>query len=104
MLEWFNAATARASRSKRSLNSLLETFRATMRSSRLSRALYTSPMPPAPRDARTSYGPRRVPGAKGIELQEIVPCGERGIQVRERVRAIRKLRVFRLVIIPCEGD
>ena len=34
---------------------------ATVRSSRVSRALYTSPMPPAPRGERISYGPRRVP-------------------------------------------
>ena len=32
------------------------------------RAIQTSPMPPAPMDAETSYGPRRVPGAIVIVL------------------------------------
>src|SRR5262245_35378651 len=39
---------------------------ATVRSRRVSRALYTSPIPPAPSGARISYGPRRVPIARGI--------------------------------------
>jgi hypothetical protein len=39
--------TARASRAKRSLNCSPETLIATTRSSRLSRAFHTSPMPPA---------------------------------------------------------
>ena len=34
---------------------------ATMRSSRVSRAFYTSPMPPAPIGARISYGPSGAP-------------------------------------------
>ena len=34
---------------------------ATSRSSRVSRARYTSPKPPAPTAARISYGPMRVP-------------------------------------------
>src|SRR5438093_9129974 len=34
---------------------------ATLRSSRVSRARYTSPIPPAPIGATISYGPRRVP-------------------------------------------
>ena len=37
------------------------TFSATSRLSFVSRARYTSPMPPAPRAERISYGPRRVP-------------------------------------------
>src|SRR3954466_15323355 len=43
------------------------TLIATSRSSRVSRALYTSPVPPAPRGAVIRYGPRRVPiaGATG---------------------------------------
>src|SRR2546428_13380311 len=34
---------------------------ATDRSSRVSRAFHTSPIPPAPSGERTSYGPRREP-------------------------------------------
>src|SRR6266550_4046247 len=61
-----------ASRSKRifscafSANSAGSTLMATLRSSRVSRALNTSPIPPAPRGARTSYGPSRVPAEIGI--------------------------------------
>src|SRR6266568_4322462 len=62
MFGWFSAATARASRSKRSENFSFETLIATMRSSRVSRAFHTSPIPPAPIRASTSYGPRREPG------------------------------------------
>src|SRR5664279_2649079 len=40
------------------------TFTATVRSSRVSRARYTSPIPPAPRGPRTSYGPNLVPEAR----------------------------------------
>src|SRR5215831_5012001 len=47
----------RASWSKRSENFSLETLIATVRSSRVSRALYTSPIPPAPMGARTSWVP-----------------------------------------------
>ena len=39
---------------------------ATVRSSRVSRARYTSPIPPAPSEERISYGPRRVLGESGI--------------------------------------
>ena len=39
---------------------------ATSRLRRLSRARYTSPMPPAPNGATISYGPSRVPGVKGM--------------------------------------
>jgi hypothetical protein len=48
MWGWLSAATARASLRKRSSKDSFETFTATVRSSRVSRALYTSPMPPAP--------------------------------------------------------
>ena len=60
-------AMARASRSNRAralgspATSPGSTFSATARSRRVSRALYTSPMPPDPRGARISYGPRRAP-------------------------------------------
>src|SRR5207253_2109632 len=40
---------------------------ATTRSRRVSVPRYTSPMPPAPIGATTSYGPRRVPAAIAIE-------------------------------------
>src|SRR5260370_17418947 len=40
---------------------------ATSRFSLVSRARYTSPMAPAPMGARISYGPRRVPAARGIQ-------------------------------------
>ncbi len=58
-----------ASRSKRSRNcafcasSAHKTFTATLRLSRVSRAFHTSPIPPAPRRVRISYGPSRAPGA-----------------------------------------
>src|SRR5262249_24533521 len=39
---------------------------ATLRSSLVSRARYTSPIPPVPKDATISYGPSRVPGLSGI--------------------------------------
>ena len=42
------------------------TLIATVRSRRVSRALYTSPMPPAPSGARVSYGPKRTPSASGM--------------------------------------
>src|SRR5262249_3815539 len=38
----------------------------TVRSRRVSRARYTSPMPPAPIGETISYGPNRVPEAKAI--------------------------------------
>jgi hypothetical protein len=37
-------------------------FKATSRASFVSRARYTSPIPPLPMRARISYAPRRVPG------------------------------------------
>src|SRR5437764_9940436 len=86
-----------ASRSKRifscafSANSAGRTLIATLRSSRVSRALKTSPIPPAPMGERTSYGPRRVPAEIGIRCERIVrelfaavetahPCGLIGRQ------------------------
>src|SRR5258708_19184619 len=61
MLGWFSAATARASRSKRSENLSWDTLMATSRLRRGSRARYTSPIPPAPMGLRISYGPSFVP-------------------------------------------
>src|SRR5438045_4895443 len=63
------AEIVRASRSKRSRDSVSaercagRTLMATERSSRVSRARHTSPMPPAPTRATTSYGPSRSPAA-----------------------------------------
>ena len=42
-------------------------LRATSRCRRLSRARYTSPMPPVPRRPRISYGPSRVPASRDME-------------------------------------
>ena len=72
MCGWFRLAMVRASRSNRSRNSersarcVGKTLMATMRSRRVSRALYTSPIPPAPICATTSYEPRRVPEVSAI--------------------------------------
>ena len=44
----------------------LKTLTATIRLRRVSRALYTSPMPPAPMGAMISYGPSFAPGDNGI--------------------------------------
>src|SRR5436309_3797637 len=68
MFGWLRAEIARASRSNLSLAVGLSDrwagriLTATVRSRRVSRARYTSPMPPAPSGARISYGPRREPG------------------------------------------
>src|SRR5437773_7876144 len=73
-----------ASRSKRIFNcpffakSAGRILMATARSSRVSRARYTSPIPPAPMGATISYGPRRLPEARftgaGQEYN-LVPAG-----------------------------
>src|SRR6266498_1705764 len=77
MLGWESAATAFASRSNRASVSASaatdsgKTLIATSLSSFLSRALYTSPIPPAPRGAKTSYGPSREPAFRDT-LAEII--------------------------------
>lgn len=43
-----------------------EILTATVRSSRVSFARYTSPIPPAPQGDRISYGPSRVPELRAI--------------------------------------
>src|SRR2546426_10630719 len=53
----------RARRSGSDATDVSRTLMATSRQSFVSRARYTSPMPPAPRGAAISYVPRRVPGA-----------------------------------------
>src|ERR1700693_3888692 len=77
MLEWFSDEIARASRSKRCFASGLSdrccgrTLIATVRSSRVSRARYTSPIPPAPIAETISYGPSREPAFRDT-LAEII--------------------------------
>src|SRR5437762_1017113 len=67
MLAWESCEMVRASRSKRSFRLGLETkcpertLMATSRPRRVSRARYTSPMPPAPNCPVISYGPNLVP-------------------------------------------
>src|SRR5262245_25728331 len=67
-LGWFNAARTSASRWKRARRSgsaatiCGRTLMATWRLRFVSVARYTSPIPPTPIWAVTSYGPRRVPG------------------------------------------
>ncbi len=67
MLGWFSAASVCASRVKRTSRSASSaktsgrTLIATSRLSFVSRARYTSPIPPAPMAPRISYEPRRVP-------------------------------------------
>src|SRR5215469_8704313 len=71
MLGWFRQEMAFASRSNRCLcagseESCDRILIATVRSSRVSRARYTSPMPPAPSVAVISKGPSCLPGASRI--------------------------------------
>src|SRR3954470_16469540 len=47
------------------------TLIATVRSRRVSRALQTSPIPPAPRGETISYGPRRVPDFTDIRIGKV---------------------------------
>src|SRR5688572_17914465 len=65
---------ARASRSKRALNGPRLALMATNRLRRVSRAFQTSPMPPAPRADKISYGPSRVPGVRTMEVAGIIEC------------------------------
>ena len=68
MLGWLREARTWASRLKRASRSgspatlAGRTLIATSRLSFVSRARYTSPIPPAPSGARISYGPRCTPG------------------------------------------
>src|SRR5881396_609285 len=70
MWGWLSDEIAFASRSKRMrsfaswANSAGKILMATLRSSRVSRARYTSPIPPAPMGATISYGPSRLPEAR----------------------------------------
>src|SRR5262245_63099910 len=78
MLGWFSDASTVASRLKRArrsascANARGSVLSATSRPSFVSCARKTSPMPPAPSDDTTSYGPSRVPGCSVmVELDYI---------------------------------
>ena len=81
-----SAAAARASRSNRCravgspVKSGKRILSATVRSNRVSRALYTSPMPPAPKAAVMAYGPSRVPGVRDI-VRVPTTAGEFGVSL-----------------------
>src|SRR6266852_5881670 len=93
MFEWLRADAVRASRIKRLRFSALHVtlsnkiLSATTRFSRVSRALYTSPMPPVPCTERISYGPRRAPTAKLMLSTSggfgLAVCGEGSKHERE---------------------
>src|SRR5215469_14799448 len=76
MFGWFNAARTLASRSNRASRSGSwaraegSTLIATSRSSLVSRARYTSPIPPAPIGARISYGPNFSPAERDIGVSD----------------------------------
>ena len=90
MCGWFKAAIARASRSKRSENCSFETFIATSRPRRLSSALYTSPMPPAPIGVRISYGPSLSPTDSGMSMNKSIAVGQK--MRRASIPAYREVR------------
>ena len=62
------------------------TFSATSRCSFVSRARQTSPIPPAPSGAVTSYGPTRVPGLSAtVLLYSASPRLVKGVRLCRRV-------------------
>src|SRR6266850_7113400 len=63
----------RATRSASVANSGGRSFNATSRPSLVSRARYTSPMPPAPSGATISYGPSFVPEVRAIRARNYSP-------------------------------
>src|SRR6266567_5824017 len=73
MLGWLSAPTTRASCSKRRSRSVSwandggKVFTATSRRKRASRARYTSPIPPAPKRDKISYGPSLVPETSAMD-------------------------------------
>src|ERR1017187_58836 len=68
---------------------------ATVRSSRGSRALYTSPIPPAPATAMISYGPNREPAANGISCGSILPYRRTGCRPLIRAFAAQRAQIAR---------
>src|SRR5262249_14103422 len=99
MLGWLSAEAARASFSKRfrreasPATSAGRTLTATSRARRVSRdRRHTSPIPPAPRAARISYGPRRAP-AEGLKRSpqsihevEVAETAPEGVHEKPRIR------------------
>src|SRR5215472_17588959 len=69
-------------------------FMATVLSSRVSFARYTSPIPPAPSGARIWYGPSFVPETRGMIVGDYIPgeaLGSNSRRVMDVLRATRKL-------------
>src|SRR5882724_10123043 len=79
MCGWLSDARSRASRLKRATRSVSavnnggRSFSATSRPSLVSRARYTSPIPPAPSGATISYGPSFVPEVRAIRARNYSP-------------------------------
>src|SRR5688572_18616385 len=98
MFAWFSEARTCASRSNRDSRSALvayesgSSFRATSRCNRESRPRKTTPMPPSPSWAVTSYGPTREPGERAIGRDYTSgprARGWRGCRGCEGVRRVR---------------
>ena len=77
------------------------TLIATPRSSRVSRARYTSPIPPAPSGERISYGPRRVPGASATA--QVLPLA-RSISALRGTAPMAKTGSGRAKLLSCDGS
>src|SRR5678815_228787 len=93
---WLSEASSLASRSSlaslsgSAANASGSTLIATSRPSFVSRARYTSPMPPAPSGAPSSYWPNRVPGWIGMTRQhssESIPRGGSAPAPDQRIQA-----------------
>src|SRR5260370_15645336 len=99
-------AMVRASRSNRSRRSgssarcAGRTLIATMRSRRVSRARYTSPIPPAPIAPVISYGPRVVPVERRIKCGPILHQALR-FEIIFQTDYLRKLLLPRRSSIGC---
>src|SRR5215470_12015752 len=96
MLAWLSDARVFASCSKRATriasleNDAGSTLIATSRPSVVSRARYTSPMPPEPMGSTTAYEPNRVPEeidiCQTLEDRSLIGLGGRIVQKRARQR------------------
>src|SRR5271154_95568 len=102
MLGWFRAATAfascwkRRSRSGSRAKPAGSTLMATSRFNRVSRARYTSPMPPAPSGDWISYGPSLVPTVRVICARNysLPRKGQRAQEARFRERTAARFESF----------
>src|SRR5262249_51682672 len=108
MFGWFSDASASASRRKRLTrsasreNSSGKIFIATSRFNFVSRARYTSPIPPLPRRAVISSEPSRVPTSTdmGISLKRntalrgIMPRSDKGSKLNRGVKSSDHCAVF----------